>query len=659
MARTRFPRIIHSSKSDGSDLERCRSRISFLREYIHSGSRGAELGVFTGAFTDWILALNPSVLYLVDPWYRQGSRWEWAADKPSTLESLVSILQLFSTEINAGIVIPVVEYSENFLRTLPKGALDWVYIDSTHAYEQTLIELLLACHVVGEDGIILGDDCNEAPKARHHGVYQAVKELEAAGILNLLAMKSGQFSARPRENWLVVAEEHYHHLMSSDTTLPPQARVRQIRLFFNDGPQVALYGTPSAVADGWVANLPATAVFAGDFNSLLYEVLIDAVEAHGRAPFHSWFFERHIRQAPQPTWPEQAQPAPASTGRDPVLVQQALRHLNTARILAARLAQQARRDNRLEDQQRFRAAAADACLKAADLQGDQDAATQLRKQALQQLTPAITLARRLAQQAQREQRPEDRQTWLAAAGDAALKAAELQDDADAAGKLQEQALRFFDGARTFAGRLAQQARREDRPHDRQRWLGRAADAGMKAADYQKDPAVSTQLRQQAFQQLIGTSQLANQLAERARRDNNPEELHDHLYERAQCLLKAASLNSDQEAASELRRDALALLKESTRIAASIAQQAIQDDHPEKNQRYLSSAAEASSLAASLEPDLKTAIKLRMRSAMWGNHGAKTASKLALDCKREASLLGHLRHSQNAAFCISQVASATS
>lgn len=67
-----------------------------------------------------------------------------------------------------------------------------------------------------------------------------------------------------------------------DFALPVQAHIYKIRLFFSGSLQVALYGSPSAVEDGWVANLPA------------------AEEAHQRVGFHKEFYERHVRQAPQP-----------------------------------------------------------------------------------------------------------------------------------------------------------------------------------------------------------------------------------------------------------------------------------------------------------------------------------------------------------------------
>lgn len=270
--------------------------------------------------------------------------------------------------------------------------------------------------------------------------------------------------------------------MASDTTLPAQAHIRQIRLFFSCGPQVALYGSPSEVADGWIANLPAADVFAGDFSGLLYERMIDAQDAHERSPFHTPFYERHVRQEPQPHLPQQDQAV--AVGPDPKLTSAALGHLNTARILAFRLAQQARRDNRPEDQHHYLAAAADASLKAADLQGNVEAAAKLIKEAFRHLSRAYKIAADIAQQARLENRPQDHQHWLSAAADAALKASDLQGDSEAATKLRKRALKLFSGASNLAARLAQQARREDRPQDRHRWLAAAAYSGLKAADLQ-------------------------------------------------------------------------------------------------------------------------------------------------------------------------------
>lgn len=51
------------------------------------------------------------------------------------------------------------------------GALDWVYVNSTHEYEDTLAELRASAEKVVDDGYIAGDDYNV-----FHGVIPAVHQ---------------------------------------------------------------------------------------------------------------------------------------------------------------------------------------------------------------------------------------------------------------------------------------------------------------------------------------------------------------------------------------------------------------------------------------------------------------------------------------------------
>jgi hypothetical protein len=150
-----------------------------------------------------------------------------------------------------------------------------------------------------------------------------------------------------------------------ESTLAPQARVHSIRLFFSGSPQVALYGSPSMVDDGWMANLPASEIFAGDIGCLLFEVLINAQDAHQRVGFQDKFYELHVMDS---LWSDPSPEPEASQSN--ALASQALQHLTGARGLAIRLAQQARGEERSEDQQRWLSAAAALTMKAADLQGD-------------------------------------------------------------------------------------------------------------------------------------------------------------------------------------------------------------------------------------------------------------------------------------------------
>ena len=155
---------------------RCRNRIDLIMNYLKPGAVGAELGVFKGSFSDYLLSTGPSKLYLVDPWYRAGSEWRWAQGDKSTVNALIRILEAYRDEITAGVIEPRVEFSQEFLFGVKDRSLDWVYIDTTHTYEQTKVEISLALIKVKIGGAIIGDDYTSHQNAHHKGVYRAVQE---------------------------------------------------------------------------------------------------------------------------------------------------------------------------------------------------------------------------------------------------------------------------------------------------------------------------------------------------------------------------------------------------------------------------------------------------------------------------------------------------
>jgi hypothetical protein len=172
-------------------------RHKVLSKYIAPGSVGAELGVFKGAFIDYLLALAPKKLYLVDPWYRLHPEWSWALGDKCTINALIIILMHFKTEIHDRLIEPRIEYSHEFLTNIGEHTLDWVYIDTSHTYQQTLRELMLSCLAVKPTGYIFGDDYYDDPKHTHHGVYRAVNECQQSGLLRVKAVADRQFIAQP------------------------------------------------------------------------------------------------------------------------------------------------------------------------------------------------------------------------------------------------------------------------------------------------------------------------------------------------------------------------------------------------------------------------------------------------------------------------------
>lgn len=157
-------------------------RYSILQRFIPEHFTGAEIGVFKGHFSKVLLRKRPKKLFLVDPWYRLGAEWHWVkGENASTLDAFNGILHDFDQEIRAGIVVPVVEFSTTFLITAPKGSFDFVYLDSSHSYEETLAELSLVAPLLSQMGVLLGDDWHDDPTHRHYGVARAVNEYTNAG----------------------------------------------------------------------------------------------------------------------------------------------------------------------------------------------------------------------------------------------------------------------------------------------------------------------------------------------------------------------------------------------------------------------------------------------------------------------------------------------
>ena len=158
------------------------TRWAIIKDYIQPGSVGVELGVFKGHFSPYLLTAKPRTLFLVDPWYRLGANWRWVKDQDSsTLNAFQEILTRFKTEINSGTAVPVVDFSVPFLNTLSPKSLDFIYLDSSHAYEDTKNEIAAASRVLKDDGVLLGDDWRDDPQHRHYGVAKAVKEYIDAG----------------------------------------------------------------------------------------------------------------------------------------------------------------------------------------------------------------------------------------------------------------------------------------------------------------------------------------------------------------------------------------------------------------------------------------------------------------------------------------------
>jgi hypothetical protein len=157
---TIFPENIDASLKTGpkresinkyqiEDLTALVNRTSLL-EFLPHSAKVAELGVAEGNFAESILTItDPDELYLIDTW-----------NSPTYDESLLrSVKNKFKEEIDNDTVKimrdwSVVALEENF----DDGFFDWVYIDTTHTFEQTKAELEVSRKKVKQNGIISGHD---------------------------------------------------------------------------------------------------------------------------------------------------------------------------------------------------------------------------------------------------------------------------------------------------------------------------------------------------------------------------------------------------------------------------------------------------------------------------------------------------------------------
>ena len=152
-------------------VARCRvllDREAMLAE-LPPGGVGAELGVDQGDFTETILRVaRPQRLHLVDSWATR----RYNDDKARRVQDR------FATQIAAGQVSIHRGLSLDAVTQFEDGSLDWVYIDSSHAYGVTAAELRAYAPKLRPGGIMAGHDYSMGNwvKGFRYGVIEAVHE---------------------------------------------------------------------------------------------------------------------------------------------------------------------------------------------------------------------------------------------------------------------------------------------------------------------------------------------------------------------------------------------------------------------------------------------------------------------------------------------------
>lgn len=140
-----------------------------LLEHFPKRAVVAEIGVDEGRYAEKILAITePRALHLIDTW----------APAAGGDEKLRSVRVKFAPEIESGRVIVHRGRSVEVLGRFDDDTFDWVYLDTSHKYEDTLAELEVCRAKVKDDGLIAGHDytAGNIESAIRYGVVEAVNE---------------------------------------------------------------------------------------------------------------------------------------------------------------------------------------------------------------------------------------------------------------------------------------------------------------------------------------------------------------------------------------------------------------------------------------------------------------------------------------------------
>ena len=149
-----FMKTPHISHDDGNRLA--------MLETLPKHGVCAELGVLKGDFSEEILKrCHPKRLYLVDLFKGNVSSGDQDGKNWVHVDMGNMRWVLETRFVNTPTTI-VASDSITWLLAQPRGSLSWVYIDTSHDFEQTAGELIAARDAVMDGGFICGHDYDKA-----------------------------------------------------------------------------------------------------------------------------------------------------------------------------------------------------------------------------------------------------------------------------------------------------------------------------------------------------------------------------------------------------------------------------------------------------------------------------------------------------------------
>ena len=134
----------------------------------------AELGCGKGPFSRLILQItDPKRFFIVDPyWKAYGDKYPYRNSE--TYDYFKRAMDKIRPCKNYDCVTFVIEYDTIFLSDYPDNFFDWIYLDTSHEYEQTLKELALLKTKIKDEGLICGHDYNKKTRGKYFGLTRAV-----------------------------------------------------------------------------------------------------------------------------------------------------------------------------------------------------------------------------------------------------------------------------------------------------------------------------------------------------------------------------------------------------------------------------------------------------------------------------------------------------
>jgi SAM-dependent methyltransferase len=204
------------SSKIGKRLRTAPNRRYFLSDFPHD-SVCAEIGVFRGEWTRHVLEVTrPKELHLIDVW------WELYGEVFPNWGSYTEFGQLGTrrayddtqrviaqTATRRTKVVTHVGVDCEILETFPDAYFDWVYLDTSHTYDDTIKELEVLSRKVKPDGFIAGDDWldDDDPQAEWNG---------GCGV--------AIYDFCMANNWIVDRRDNFNQWRISRRTVAPGSR---------------------------------------------------------------------------------------------------------------------------------------------------------------------------------------------------------------------------------------------------------------------------------------------------------------------------------------------------------------------------------------------------------------------------------------------------